>query len=122
MVLDTERVHAARGLIAALQIRIELFPSEPFHDFGWHVLLIAFVANAMDERLTEAGLIETMGTSKAEVQRCLYWLGRDEQLLLRNAGEDITLTSIALDRLRAYIDRLASSGRDVAAAGLIDVG
>lgn len=95
--------------------RLRLFPAEIFDEYAWTMLLHLFVSMADNLTMTEQRLIELTGVSKESGRRWIAHLVADDQITARSDGDDVILSSGAVERMRTFLEEASTEAHEVEA-------
>lgn len=79
------------------------------------MLLQLFVSLADNQTMTESILVHDAGVSVGAGQRWIAHLVKDGQVVSRESGEDVALTSKAIERMRRFLDLASNEAHEIEA-------
>ena len=103
------------AILAVRKIRCQLFPSDIFDEHAWTMLLQLFVSLADNQTMTESILVHDAGVSVGAGQRWIAHLVKDGQVVSRESGDDVALTSESTERMRRFLDLASNEAHEIEA-------
>lgn len=107
MVGDQHRGVVAQNIMSLRSFREGLFPKALFDEYAWNMLLLLFIGLAKNETISESLLIQRADVTTNAGRRWIAHLVGEGQIEARSDGEDVFLTTSAIETLRAFLDSVA---------------
>lgn len=102
---DQQRGRNAEAMLTLRLLCRRLFPSDIFDEYAWNMLLCLFVGLVSNEIISERMLIERSDVSLAVGRRWIAHLMHDGQISARADGDDVVLSTNAVENLRSFLDK-----------------